>query len=126
MEEDVLSPSNLFQFFSGQLEARNSVAGYLYHGEIREIGFEGETLLVIRFNWYAQMETNGEWRVFNEKVSEIDMRIYTARFIEYRRIILTSFEDPEVITLFPPRHTLSEIAQQGMLDPSKVRGLVLA
>jgi hypothetical protein len=120
-----LTQLDIDRMIGGQAQYQSLARGTLYCGEIGAIEMAGHAL-IIEFNWFAEIEQNSEWHVFNEKSSEIDMSIYSATYAEYGRILLSSWEDPEVITLFPPRHTLSGIAQQGMLDPNKVRGLVLA
>jgi hypothetical protein len=123
--EEVLTQRTFDRMIAGQLQAQNPVTGECYRGEIRKIEREGETL-TITFNWYAQMENDGSWTAFNEELSVINLATYGAEFIAYGRVLISSWEDPEVITLFPPKAHVSGLAGQEMLDPSKVRGLVLA
>lgn len=105
----------------GQLEVQNASEGYLYRGEISaaKLREEGDSLeLVVGFSWFAKMESDSGWSVAEPEPYTISLLIYSVSDIGQGRISLSSSITGEQATIFPP--------DGSKLDPSKVRGFVLA
>ena len=119
-----LTQLDLDRKIGGQAEYRNSATGSLYRGEIKAMWIEG-CILFIDFNWLAKMEEGTGWHATHSSGSAIDLSDYSATQLEWHAIFLFSWEDPVTTTLFSPINGIGG-REEGMLDPTTVRGLNLA
>ncbi len=113
------------KYKGGQMEIQNSMEGYLYRGEIKDITVENGTLKV-RFSWIAKgvgyPKLPEKWVKDDTPAYEANLELYSASNIGPTseigggdRICLFSAITDEVVVIFPP--------DGSKLDPAKVEGL---
>ena len=116
----------LQRFVGGQLEIQNGGEGYLFRGEIGEIGVEGEDLNV-KFAWLATWDTgtspmgmpnpDGKWVNDEQLDYAIGLAMFGPPVEDDERLILSPMIPHETLVFFQPGGS--------KLDPEKVEGLQL-
>ena len=108
----------LTPYVGGQMEIQNQREGYMYLGEVAEIGIENDKLKA-KFKWLAKAEGFPPLPTGWVKDNIIDyyasLEIYSSSDIGDGRIALTSPAVGETVVLFPRNGS--------KLDPAKVKGL---
>lgn len=116
-----LSNEALQEFVGGQLEIQNQIEGYIYRGEVAEVGLANDELQV-QFKWFAKGDSlplPTEWT--NQDNTPYGVSLITASpsdIGEGRIAINTGFVSNEMLVFYPP--------DGSKLDPAKVKGLAHA